>query len=386
MKDKEKDLFLINIDELLKDGTRENKLGLKIAFTANPAIRTKGLYFSDKNVETKLFAFNNEKQIVAAPILIPNLPIARKEKDYEYDIIFDEEGVEKLAYFFNAQPLEIKYNDEHRNTKPVEAQILLSWIVNDPKTDRAYTLYGIDVPKGTWFGEVKVNDKDFWETEIKGNEKFGFSIEGWFETQLLLNSIDIKEKQKTKTMGKKLRLSAKPIKISEIKKAMKFTEIPTDQIMEIIYEGMEVGDKVSVLTIDNEMVEDFTGEVIATKDGVDTVIYIKDGIIAEKEAVEVEELKEETEVKAEEIEEEVKLEEVIVEKEEVKMEGLLAEDVRTILNEVLEPLMKDLFAKLGDIDAKLGTQLKSIEKNIELKVDENTKLTFAQKVEKFKNK
>ena len=54
-----------------------------------------------------------------------------------------------------------------------------SWIVEDPKTDKANTVYGYDVPKGTWMVKMKVEDKETWK-RIKNGELKGFSVEGSF--------------------------------------------------------------------------------------------------------------------------------------------------------------------------------------------------------------
>jgi hypothetical protein len=66
----------------------------------------------------------------------------------------------------------------------VEAFILEDWIVEDPVYDKSRK-YGFEVPVGTYMIKVKIENKEFWNQEVKGNGKFGFSIEGLLGQQLV---------------------------------------------------------------------------------------------------------------------------------------------------------------------------------------------------------
>jgi hypothetical protein len=58
------------------------------------------------------------------------------------------------------------------------------WIVENEVYDKS-RMYGFEVPVGTYMIMVKIEDTDFWLEEVKGNEKFGFSIEGLLGQQLV---------------------------------------------------------------------------------------------------------------------------------------------------------------------------------------------------------
>ena len=95
-----------------------------------------------------------------------------------YMTYYKKETVEKMISKFNSSGTNRKINFEHTNIM-VDAYIIESWMVEDPYYDKS-RFYGFEVPVGTWMIMVKVNDKEFWEKEVKENYKTGFSIEGLY--------------------------------------------------------------------------------------------------------------------------------------------------------------------------------------------------------------
>jgi hypothetical protein len=163
--------------EFIIDEEDERALS-KIALTANPAIELKGKYFS-KEIEYQMFS-DEEKQIIAGPAMIPNIKIKRKDENGNlYMGYFTKETIAKMVEIFNKnlkdKPQGV-INDEHSENM-VDAYIVGSWIVEDSYYDKS-KFYGYDLPVGTWFMEVKVEDKDFWNKGVKEEGKYGFSIEG----------------------------------------------------------------------------------------------------------------------------------------------------------------------------------------------------------------
>ena len=123
------------------------------------------------------FKFDEEKQIIAGPAIIPDLKIFRYDEDLgEYYVVFTKEVIEKMVEKFNQQPKTETINLDHSSTI-APAFIKGSWIVENPEFDKS-RMYGFDLPEGTWFLEVKVTDPEFWRKEVKEKGKFGFSIEG----------------------------------------------------------------------------------------------------------------------------------------------------------------------------------------------------------------
>jgi hypothetical protein len=75
------------------------------------------------------------------------------------------------------------FNLEHDTDQTVPAYVLEAWIVEDPKKDKAYSSYGIEVPKGTLMVTAQVTDKEYYNELVK-NEQIGFSIEGFLGLKL----------------------------------------------------------------------------------------------------------------------------------------------------------------------------------------------------------
>ena len=132
------------------------------------------------------FAAIEDKQMVVGPAMIPNKLILRKdENDSEYYVYFTEDTIQKIAYKMLRDKVIDKVNIEHDGQKFVDGAYLAeSWIVEDPAKDKS-TLYGFKPKKGTWFVKYKIDNKDIWNNFVKTGKVRGFSLEGFFEEQLV---------------------------------------------------------------------------------------------------------------------------------------------------------------------------------------------------------
>jgi hypothetical protein len=172
-------IYKITIDPEYSDG---EELGIEqIAFTSTPAIITKGMAFDENK---KLFFSDDLKYRVVAPAMIPMEIYRNDENDDEYYVQFTAETIENIHSKF-MQDLSNRnvFNLEHDTDKTVPAYVLEAWIVEDPKKDKAYSSYGIEVPKGTLMVTAQVTDKYYYNELVK-NEQIGFSIEGFLGLKL----------------------------------------------------------------------------------------------------------------------------------------------------------------------------------------------------------
>ncbi len=126
--------------------------------------------------EHQFAAVNDEKMIVAGPMLIPNKKILRlKEDGSSYYVYFSPQTIEKLSRKFMKQKLTDQITLEHGN-KTSGIYMIESWIVEHPTKDKS-NLYGFTLPRGTWFALYSVADNPkVWE-RVKSGEFNGFSIE-----------------------------------------------------------------------------------------------------------------------------------------------------------------------------------------------------------------
>lgn len=188
-------IYKITIDpEYAENG---EDLGIEqIAFTANPAIKVKGMAFSSQ--VKPVFFSDDLKYRITAPALIP-MEIYRfdEDTDQEYYVKFSQEEIEKIhAKFMREMVNRDLFNLEHDQSKTVPAYVLEAWIVDTPKEDKAYSSFGIEVPEGTLMVTAQVTDKEYY-AELVAQEQIGFSIEGYLGMKL-------KEQTKTNIQMNKL--------------------------------------------------------------------------------------------------------------------------------------------------------------------------------------
>lgn len=123
---------------------------------------------------------NQELMQVVAPLIIPEQDIYRSDELGKYNMRFSAETIQKIYDKIQRDNLFQNpiFKDTH-NGGTVDASVLDYWIAKDEE-DKAFTEYGFKLPLGTMFIHSQVNDKNYWENEIKKNGKYGYSLEAFF--------------------------------------------------------------------------------------------------------------------------------------------------------------------------------------------------------------
>jgi hypothetical protein len=136
------------------------------------------------NQATPMTFSDDIKMRIVAPAMIPMSIYRRDEDGTEYDVLFTEEVIESIHAKFmqNLQNRDI-FNLEHEAQEKVPAYILEAWIVENPKKDKAFTTYGIEVPKGTLMLTSQVTDKEYYDSLVESGQ-VGYSIEGFLGLKL----------------------------------------------------------------------------------------------------------------------------------------------------------------------------------------------------------
>jgi hypothetical protein len=172
-------IYKITIDPEYSDG---EDLGIEqIAFTSQPAIKVKGMAFNQ--AQRMIFA-DDLKYRITAPAMIP-MEIYRKDDEQgEYYVQFTEETIAKIhEKFMSDLRNRDLFNLEHDTSKTVPAYILETWVVDQPMQDKAFSTFGIEVPKGTLMVTAQITDKEYY-AELVANDQIGFSIEGFLGLKL----------------------------------------------------------------------------------------------------------------------------------------------------------------------------------------------------------
>lgn len=149
---------------------------------------------------SKQFSFNimdNEKRIVAGPLMIPNSMILRRDESGEpYYVFFTKDTIRRIRERFNREYKINNTDTQHDGNIHTDNILLEQWIIESRQYDKS-KFYGFDnLNLGTWFGVYKINNDEDWE-RVKAGELKGFSIAGNFiekgkkmgGDELTLNSI-----------------------------------------------------------------------------------------------------------------------------------------------------------------------------------------------------
>ena len=156
----------------------EEEMGVyAISLVDKPATETQWLAFSE---EIK-FSLDSDKQIISAPLMLANTPIYRKDKmNGEHYIIFTQATLERMAINFFKNNVR-EFNEMHNSAFGIDnATVVESWLKTS-ENDKSVALGFKDVPVGSWFISVFIDDKQYWEENIKSGKFKGFSLEGFFE-------------------------------------------------------------------------------------------------------------------------------------------------------------------------------------------------------------
>jgi len=149
-----------------------------ISLVTSPAIEQDFVYFGKEKNNLTFAKVDEEKRMLVSPALIPNKQIFRHDPntDSDYYVFFSKDTVRK------ASELYLKHNNHHKATYQHQDRVsgvltVESWI-KEGDQDKS-KLYGYDLPNGTWFVKMKIENDELWN-KIKEGELKGLSIEGYF--------------------------------------------------------------------------------------------------------------------------------------------------------------------------------------------------------------
>lgn len=175
-----------------------------VSLVDEPAIESNFIALS-KQSEKRVFLEKDDKHIVMGAVLIPDMPIYRNQDGEEFYLQFSSATIEKLAHDFLRMGRNFNFSYQHaEDVKGIS--VIESWIVNDPKMDKC-SVYGIDVPSGTWMMAAKVDNDEMWG-KIKNGDAKGFSIEA------IVNLDEIKL-NKDNNMAEEKKVEMETVEITE---------------------------------------------------------------------------------------------------------------------------------------------------------------------------
>jgi hypothetical protein len=169
------------VELVIQDDNQELAIDA-ISLVTSPAIEQDFVFFGKEKNNLTFAKVDEEKRMLISPALIPNKQIFRHDPntDSDYYVYFSKETVQK------ASELYLKHNNHHKATYQHQDRVsgvltVESWI-KEGDSDKS-KLYGYDLPDGTWFVKMKIENDDLWQ-KIKGGELKGLSIEGYFTEKM----------------------------------------------------------------------------------------------------------------------------------------------------------------------------------------------------------
>ena len=169
------------VELVIQDDNQELAIDA-ISLVTSPAIEQDFVFFGKEKNNLTFAKVDEEKRMLVSPALIPNKNIFRHNPNTQEDyyVYFSKETVRK------ASELYLKHNNHHKATYQHQDRVsgvltVESWI-KEGDMDKS-KLYGYDLPNGTWFVKMKIENDDLWQ-KIRSGELKGLSIEGYFTDKM----------------------------------------------------------------------------------------------------------------------------------------------------------------------------------------------------------
>jgi len=245
-----------------------------ISLVTSPAIEQDFVYFSKEKNNLTFAKVDEEKRELISPALIPLKSIFRYDPntDSEYYVYFSKETVKKASHLY------LKHNNHHKATEQHTDRVsgvltVESWI-KEGEQDKS-NLYGFDLPIGTWFVKMKIENDEVW-SKIKDGTLKGLSIEGYFTnkfeqmnkkqptTEQILSALnELIRENKTELKTEKVELGMMDDIASKVKEARKFMEVAEGKGLSSL--------KATILKVENDFIKGYR----ASSDGIDLIEKIE---------------------------------------------------------------------------------------------------------------
>ena len=149
---------------------------LAISLVDEPAIEEDFVYLK-KEKPQQIFMQSDEKHMIFGAVLVPDKDIYRIDPNgNEFLLSFTKESIEKMAYDFLREYRQDSITLMHEEYAS-EITLVETWLKSDMEHDKSIALgLNKELPLGTWFAGMKVNNIETWE-KIKNGELNGFSVE-----------------------------------------------------------------------------------------------------------------------------------------------------------------------------------------------------------------
>jgi len=158
-----------------------------IALVDAPAMMQEWLMFSEQNPYEFKMALQEEQRIVTAPVIIADLPIYRKVENKEtntfeeFYVVYKKETNMQILQKYMLDGNQRKVKLTHDTSDLSKGVFVFEIFISDES--RGITApKGFDLPDGTIYCSMKIDNPEIWDKVKKGEVK-GISLEGFFDLQ-----------------------------------------------------------------------------------------------------------------------------------------------------------------------------------------------------------
>ena len=152
------------------------------ALVENPAIQRNWMAFKEHK-EFKFKTHNEDKRILAGALMVADFPMYRNMNGKEFFVKFSSETIEQLADRMVLNNKLTAFNFEHDSKKELADMHIQQFFIINTELGVNTPLGFEELPNGSLFAFVKVNNEQVWNDYVKTGIVKGFSIEGNFATK-----------------------------------------------------------------------------------------------------------------------------------------------------------------------------------------------------------
>ena len=152
-----------------------------LALVDSPAMLQEWIAFSEQKPYEFKFAIQEEQRIITAPVIVADLPIYRKVDNKEFYVVYKKETNMQILQKYMLDGNQRKVKLTHDTTDLSKGVFVFEVFISDAsrgiKQPEAF-----DLPDGTIFCSMKINNDDIWK-RVKSGEVKGVSLEGFFDLE-----------------------------------------------------------------------------------------------------------------------------------------------------------------------------------------------------------
>jgi hypothetical protein len=152
------------------------------ALVENPAIQRNWMAFKEHK-DFKFKTHNEDKRILAGALMVADFPIYRNMNGKEFFVKFSSETIEQLADRMVLNNKLTAFNFEHDAKKELADMHIQQFFIINTELGVNTPIGFEELPNGSLFAFVKVNNEQVWNDYVKTGIVKGFSIEGNFATK-----------------------------------------------------------------------------------------------------------------------------------------------------------------------------------------------------------